>query len=168
MSDLRIVMDIFLHMDAPAPQPEKPVGPATPQRLDPISELRGASGPIQIDYDVRYQVDRTNGFMDFTKADRRWLNSLIGDLQTVRLADKADRQIMDSMAKARRRDFAGQTWQEFVEGLYVDKVQRGYEFTQNQMKNLCKLIGLLSKGKTLAGCGSLVFKENTSGGEIKL
>ena len=167
MSDLHIVVDIFMHMDAPAPKPENET-PAKPQRLDPIKELRETSGPIQIDYSVRYQADSTNGFMDFTKADRRWLNALISDLRTVRLADKADRVIMDAVAKARTRHFTGQTWQEFIDGIYADKVKSGYEFTQNQMKNLCKLVGLLSKGKTLAGCGSLVFKENVSGSEIKL
>jgi hypothetical protein len=160
MSDI-FNINIFIGLDTPAPV--VPAEPKAPKRLDPIEELRTAAGPIEITYAVRMQNDSRNGFMDFSRGDRRWLNILIESLAQVRLIDKADKAIMDSTARARTRFHQAQTWQELVEGIIGDKVKTGHDFTEGQMRNIGKLVGLLSQGKTLAGCGSLVFRETVSG-----
>lgn len=165
MTDTIFNINIFVGLDAPAPQVEVEK-PKTPTRLDPIEELRTTAGPIVVEYTVRYQSDRSKGFMDFSRGDRRWLNILIESLTQVRIIDKADRAIMDSTARPRSRFNYAQTWQELVEGIHTDKVKTGMDFTEGQMRNVAKLVGLLSKGKALAGCGSLIFRETTNGREL--
>jgi hypothetical protein len=63
----------------------------------------------------------------------------------------------------RNRDHRNQSWQEFIDGIVHDKVNKGFDFTAGQLKHLPALIDLLSKGNKLAGCGSLEFREAGTG-----
>ena len=156
---MHVIMDIFfVPEDEPKPEPVK----KTPKRLDPIDELRNAAGPITINYDARYQNSNVP-FADFNRGDRRWLNLLIEDLSKIAIGSPADAAIMQGRATVKTRFNSKQTWQEFIDGLMQDKVKSGMDFTEGQIKHLRVLVGLLSRGAKLAGCGSLEFQETTTG-----
>jgi hypothetical protein len=153
---MELVISIFVGLteeENPTPSPET----NTPKRLDPIEELKAASGPIVLEYTVRFQSSNIP-FLDFSRGDRRWLEFLLKDLQRVYIASPADAMIMSGKATVRNRYHQAQTWQQFIDGMVNDKVNKG-DFTAGQLKHLPTLIDLLSKGKKLAGCGSLEFRE---------
>ncbi|SCX35995.1 hypothetical protein [Agrobacterium rosae] len=155
-------INIFIGLDKeenPDPVPERPT---TPKRLDPISELKSAAGPIVLTYTVRYQNSNIP-FLDFDRGDRRWLGLLLQELQRIYIASGPDAVIMSGIAPVRNRYHQSQTWQQFIDGLVTDKVSKGFDFTAGQLKHLPKLIAALSKGSKLAGCGSLEFREAGTG-----
>ena len=137
--------------------------PASPTRLDPISELKATAGPITVDFTPRYQNSRSIAFMDFSRGDRRWLNYLLLDLQRIGIGTPVDNKIMQSIATARNAFRQKQTWLEFINGMVADKVHAGHDFSTGQLKHLPALIDLLSKGGKLAGCGGLQFRDSVSG-----
>jgi hypothetical protein len=155
---MRVVMDIFI-----IEEPETTVAPPAqqPKRLDPIDELINASGPIQISYTPRFQ-NSTIAFADFSRGDRRWIDALVEDISRIAIASPTDNALMKSTASVRTRSHGKQTWQEFIDGLLADKVQRKMDYTEGQLKHLSSLVGLLSKGRKLAGCGSLEFVNSLS------
>jgi len=158
---MRVVMDIFI-----IEEPETTVAPAPekPMRLDPVDELINASGPIQISYTPRFQNSNI-AFADFNRGDRRWIDALVQDISRIAIASPTDNALMKSTASVRTRSHGKQSWQEFIDGLIADKVQRGMDYTEGQLKHLSSLISVLSKGRKLAGCGSLEFV-NSLGNEV--
>lgn len=156
-------INIFVGLDKeenPTPPQHEP--PATPKRLDPMSELKTTAGPIVLEYTIRFQNSNIP-FLDFSRGDRRWLGLLLQDLQRVNIASPTDAVIMSGKATVRNRYHQSQTWQQFVDGMVQDKVNKGFDFTAGQLKHLPKLIDALSKGNKLAGCGSLEFREAGTG-----
>ncbi|UHS56017.1 hypothetical protein [Agrobacterium vaccinii] len=155
-------INIFIGLDKEENPDLVPDQPTTPKRLDPISELKSAAGPIVLTYTVRYQNSNIP-FLDFDRGDRRWLGFLLQELQRIYIASGPDAVIMSAIAPVRNRYQQSQTWQQFIDGLVTDKVSKGFDFTAGQLKHLPKLIAALSKGNKLAGCGSLEFREAGTG-----
>lgn len=155
--------DIFANFDAVVA-----TAPKAPTLIDPIAELRNATSAIQITYTPRTMRSMVP-FMDFVrKADRRWLNVLLTELQVVRLKSPQDTMIMTSTSTAKRGRGVGsskQTWQEFIDELVVDKVHGNRDFSEGQLKHLPNLLAALAKGVTLAGCGTIEFI-NANDGEV--
>jgi len=153
--------DIFSNLDASAAAPTR-----APILIDPISELNTATGAIQIHYTPRTMRSMVP-FMDFTrKADRRWLNLLLTELQVVRLKSLQDTMIMTSTATAKRglgQGSSKQTWQTFIDELVADKVHANRDFSEGQLKHLPNLLAELAKGKTLAGCATIEFINANTG-----
>ncbi|MBW6421639.1 hypothetical protein KX729_09320 [Rhizobium sp. XQZ8] len=155
-------INIFMGLDEEENPTPLEKGPTTPKRLDPIAELKQSAGPIQIEFTKRFQNSNIP-YLDFSRGDRRWLNLLLEDLQRIYIASPTDAVIMSGKAPVRPRDGSRQSWQEFIDGMVSDKVKKGFDFTEGQLKHLPTLIDLLSKGHKLAGCGSLVFVEAETG-----
>lgn len=157
--------DIFSGFEAVITTAAKPTSPIS---IDPIDELRNASGTIEIRYTPRAMRSMVP-FMDFLrKSDRRWLNLLLTELQVIRLKSPQDTMIMTATATAKRglgRGSTKQTWQEFIDELVNDKVHTGKDFSEGQLKHLPNLLAALAKGKTLAGCGTIAFV-NANDGEV--
>ncbi len=130
-----------------------------PSRLDPLADLK--LGSMSVDYNPRYGKTMVP-FMDFSKGDRRWLDVLIEELTTIADGFREDRIIMLGYASAKRGSGGQQTWQQYVDGLYADKVQQRKDYSEAQLKHLPKLIDLLRQGKRLSGCGNLEFYNLTS------
>ncbi|KQO79464.1 hypothetical protein [Rhizobium sp. Leaf262] len=158
MSDTTVFnINIFIGLDKEDnPEPPQEPAPSAPKRLDPISELKAAAGPVVLQYKVRFQNSNIP-FLDFSRGDRRWLGLLLQDLQRIYIASPTDAVIMGTKASVRNRYQQAQTWQEFIDGMVADKVTKGFDFTAGQLKHLPKLIEALSKGTKLAGCGRLEF-----------
>lgn len=165
MSELPKYTIIFGIFENVVSTTQVPATPAKPSKIDPIEELKNAAGPITIDYTARFQNSNTKAFMDFSKSDRRWINHIIADIRNFGIRDSYDNVIMQGSA-VRNRFSEKQNWQDVIDGMYQDKVVGGRDFSEGQMKQLATLIGLLSKGRALAGCGSLCFVEKNSGKEL--
>lgn len=134
-----------------------------PSRLDPLSDLQ--RNTMRVDYMPRYGKTSVP-FMDFSKGDRRWLDHLIEELTQIADVYADDKVIMLGYASAKRGSGGNQTWQQYVDGLYADKVLPRKDYSESQLKHLPVLIDLLRKGKRLANCGSLEFYNLSKGNAL--
>lgn len=130
-----------------------------PSRLDPLADLNRST--MTVDYKPRFGTTQVP-FMDFSKGDRNWLDLLITELTTIGDMFRDDKIIMLGYASAKPGKGGKQTWQQYVEGLYADKVQQRKDYSEAQLKHLPKLIDLLRQGKRLNGCGNLEFYNLTT------
>ncbi|MFC7066070.1 hypothetical protein [Brucella rhizosphaerae] len=130
-----------------------------PSRLDPLADLNRST--MTVDYKPRFGTTQVP-FMDFSKGDRNWLDLLITELTTIGDTFRDDKIIMLGYASAKPGRGGKQTWQQYVEGLYADKVQQRKDYSEAQLKHLPKLIDLLRQGKRLSGCGNLEFYNLTT------
>ncbi len=130
-----------------------------PSRLDPLADLNRST--MTVDYKPRFGTTQVP-FMDFSKGDRNWLDLLITELTTIGDTFRDDKIIMLGYASAKPGKGGKQTWQQYVEGLYADKVQQRKDYSEAQLKHLPKLIDLLRQGKRLNGCGNLEFYNLTT------
>ncbi|MDR6757188.1 hypothetical protein J2Y48_002484 [Mycoplana sp. BE70] len=133
---------------------------ALPSRLDPLADLQRSN--MRVDYSPRFGKTAVP-FMDFSKGDRRWLDHLIEELAMIADVYPADKVIMLGYSTAKRGTGGKQTWQQYVDGLYVDKVLPRKDYSESQLKHLPVLIDQLRGGKRLAGCGTLEFRNITNG-----
>ncbi|MGE6781279.1 hypothetical protein ACQKGL_02015 [Ensifer adhaerens] len=133
---------------------------AKPSRLDPLSDLQRNN--MRLDYSARYGKTSVP-FMDFSKGDRRWLDFLIEELTMIADVYPADKIIMLGYSTAKRGTGGKQTWRQYVDGLYADKVLPRKDYSEAQLKHLPTLINELRAGKRLAGCGMLEFYNVSNG-----
>ncbi|MBM7323874.1 hypothetical protein JS562_12210 [Agrobacterium sp. S2] len=131
-----------------------------PSRLDPIADLKRAH--VSVDYSPRFGKTKVP-FMDFSKGDRNWIDLLITELTTFTSGDRADKIIMLGYASAKRGTGAQQTWEQYVDGLYADKVLARKDYSEAQLKHLPKLIDLLRQGTRLKGCCNFELYNLTNG-----
>ena len=133
--------------------------------LDPIADLK-AKPTVRIRYTRKPKLNATSAFMTIRKSDKNWIGLLLGDLCHFVTGAQADIGIMHSSASAKSTvKKRAQTWGEFVEELYRDKINDRNDISEAQAKQLVKLIELLSsKGMKLKGCGTLEFVDET--GEV--
>ncbi|MGF6155803.1 hypothetical protein M2267_001031 [Ensifer sp. KUDG1] len=133
---------------------------AKPSRLDPLSDMQRNN--MRLDYTARYGRTAVP-FMDFSNGDRRWLDFLIEELAMIGDVYREDKIIMLGYSTAKRETGGKQTWQQYVDGLYADKVLPRKDYSEAQLKHLPTLINELRSGKRLAGCGTLEFYEMNTG-----
>lgn len=138
-----------------------PTAPTAKPSPDPIADLL-QGGTIRIEYSPR-QANRAVPFMDFSRGNRRYVDMLVRELKHAGDIYSTDKSIMLSQAAVKRGTGKSQTWQDFIDELFTDKVEGQKDFSEAQLKHIPTLVAALAKGKRLANCAVVEFYDVQSG-----
>lgn len=133
---------------------------------DPITDIKTRQ-EIRIPYTRKVKQNRNSAFMEFKRADRNWITTLIYELSRIQYGHPLDATLMFATSLAKRQSGEKQNWTQFFEGVHHDKVIKGMDFSESQLRHVTTILhDLTTNGYKLNGGGLVVFYDIETGEEL--